>query len=146
MFAYISTYHVLKWKYLISSPTFPHLNINFSLLFKVLQNRRFSTDRDDTMTRHDFRPLFICVLNLKSLAQFLHTKLTGTKYLTSGENVKIDNYLIVPESTIFNRSRWDLDEARLQTSVYTCIKFESSSSIASDQTRLHKVLGIWKIV
>ena len=25
--------------------------------------------------------------------------------------------------------------------VYTCIKFESSSPIASDQTRLHKVLG-----
>ena len=38
----------------------------------------------------------------------------------------------------------DRDEARLQTLVYMCIKFESSSFIASDQTRLHKVLGIWK--
>ena len=34
-----------------------------SHFFKVLQNRQFSTDRDYTMTRHDFRPWFICVLN-----------------------------------------------------------------------------------
>ena len=40
--------------------------------------RQFSTDQDATMTRHDCRPWFICVLNKKSLAQFLHTKLACT--------------------------------------------------------------------
>ena len=32
-----------------------------STIFKVLQNRQFSTDRDKTLTRHDFRPWFIRV-------------------------------------------------------------------------------------
>ena len=65
-------------------------------------------------------------------------------YLTSGENVKTDNFQSVPESTIFNRSRQNLNEARLQTSVYTRIKFERYSLIASYQTRLHKELDIYK--
>ena len=99
------------------------LNWRDQSLIKVLQNRKFPTDRDDTMTRHDFRPWFICVLNLKSLAQFLHTKLACTMYLTSGENVKTDNFQSVPESTIFNRSRLNFNETRLETSVYTIIKF-----------------------
>ena len=32
-----------------------------STIFKVLQNRQFSTDRDETLTRHDFRPRYIRV-------------------------------------------------------------------------------------
>ena len=49
----------------------------------MLQNRQFSTDRDETLTRHDFRPWFMRVQNLKALAQLLHTKLAWTKYPTS---------------------------------------------------------------
>ena len=66
------------------------LELTRPVTFQVLQNQRFSTDRDDTMTRHDFRPWFICLLNSKSLAQFLYTKLACTMYLTLGENVKTD--------------------------------------------------------
>ena len=141
MFAYISTYHVLKWWYLILSPTFPHLNINFSLLFKVPKSTIFNRSR----WHHDEARLqtlvYMCIKS-KSPAQFLHTKLACKMYLTSGENVKTDNFQSVPESTIFNRSRWNLDEARLQTSVYTCIKFKSSSSTPSYPTRVHNVLNI----
>ena len=58
------------------------------------------------------------------------------------------------KSTLFKCSRinnFQLIEIKLwrgttSNLVYACIKFESSSSIASDQTRLHKVLGIWKKV
>ena len=67
-----------------------------------------------------------------------------TMYLTSGENVKTDNFQSVPESTIFNQSRLNPNEARLETSVYTRIKFERYSLIASYQTRLHKELDICK--
>ena len=59
--------------------------MNFSLLFKALQNRQLSTDRDKTLTRHDFRPWFIRVKKLKALAHFLHTQLACTKYPISSE-------------------------------------------------------------
>ena len=51
------------------------------VIFKVLQNRQFSIDRDKTLTRHNFRYWFISVQNLKALAQLLHTKLACTKGL-----------------------------------------------------------------
>ena len=59
-------------------------------------------------------------------------------------NLKIDNFRSAPESTIFNQSRWNFDEAQLQTLVYTCVKFKGSSFIPSYELRVHKVLGIWK--
>ena len=51
----------------------------------------FSTDRDKSLTRHDFRPWFIRVLNLKPLAQLLHTQLACTKYpISSGTDRQTD--------------------------------------------------------
>ena len=49
------------------------------------------------------------------------------------------HFSTAPESTIFNRSRWSLDEAQLQTLVYTCIEFKSSMLISSYLTREHKL-------
>ena len=49
-------------------------------IFQRLQNRQFSTDRDETLTRHNLRHWFISVLDLKALAQVLHTKLACTNY------------------------------------------------------------------
>ena len=62
-----------------------------STIFKVLQNRQFSTDRDETLTRHDFKLWFIRVLNIKALAQLLHTQLACTKYpISSGTDRRTD--------------------------------------------------------
>ena len=61
--------------------------------------RQFSTDQDDTMTRHDCRPWFICVLNKKISRSIPSYQTRVHMYLTSGENVKTDNFQSVPEST-----------------------------------------------
>ena len=62
-------------------------------------------------------------------------------HISSSEYELFATYLSAPKS-IFNQSRWHHDKARLQTLVYTCIKFESSSSTPSYQTRVHKVPSI----
>ena len=84
----------------------------------VLRNRKFSTDRDKTLTRHDFRPWFIRVLNLKCLAQLLQTRLACTKCLVSEKSLK---------STIFKV---------LQNRQFSTDRDETTPSY---QTRVHKV-------
>ena len=42
-------------------------------IFQRLQNRQISTDRDETLTRQNFRPRYLRVLNLKALSQLLQT-------------------------------------------------------------------------
>ena len=59
-------------------------------IFQRLQNRQFSTDRDETLTRHTFRYWFIRVLNLKALAQLLHTQLACTNYPMSRGDGRTD--------------------------------------------------------
>ena len=61
-------------------------------IFKMLQNRQFSIDRDETLTRHNFRPWFIRVYNFKALAQSLQAKLACTKCLAYEKKFKIDNF------------------------------------------------------
>ena len=61
-------------------------------MFKVLQNQQFSTDRDKTLTRHDFRPWFIRVKMLKAQAQSRQTKLACTKCLAYEKKFKMDNF------------------------------------------------------
>ena len=58
---------------------------------------------------------------------------------TSGLNLKKRSGLFWFLSPLHARSRWNLDEARLQTLIYTCKKCESSSSTPSHSTRVHKV-------
>ena len=55
------------------------------------------------------------------------------------KSLKSTIFKVLQNRQFFNRSRWNLDEARLQTLVYTCIQFESSSSTPSYLTRVHKV-------
>ena len=62
-------------------------------IFLRLQNRQFSTDRDETLTKHDFRPRFIPAINFKALAQFPYTKLACTKGLIPEKKVKNRQFL-----------------------------------------------------
>ena len=83
-----------------SSQRSPHNNIITHIsstenetfaIFQRPKYRQFSTDRDKTLTRHDFRPLFMRVWNLKALTQLLQTKLACTKCLASEKKFKIDH-------------------------------------------------------
>ena len=74
------------------------------VIFQRLQNRQFSIDQDETLTRHKFRIWFIRVYNLKALAQLLYTKLACTKCLAPEKKVKnrqffkcsrIDNFQLI---------------------------------------------------
>ena len=55
-------------------------------LFQSAPESTFKTDRDETLTRHDFIPRFMREINLKALAQLLHAKLACTKCLASEKN------------------------------------------------------------
>ena len=80
-------------------------------------------------------------------SSFKHTWMIISYIITHISSTEYDDFDIIqtaPESNIFHRSRLNLDEARLQTLIYTCIKFPSASSTHSLLTHLHKVFGIWK--
>ena len=49
-------------------------------IFQRLQSRQFSTNRDETLTRHNFRHWFIRVQNIEALALFLYAELACTNH------------------------------------------------------------------
>ena len=61
-------------------------------IFPVLQNRQFMSDRDETLTRHDFRPWFIRVLSFEPLAQSFipNSRAQSTLYQAGKTDRRID--------------------------------------------------------
>ena len=76
--------NILEWYYLII--IIIHISSTEYDNFAIIQTAPkyfFSTDRDETLTRHDFRPWFIRVYNFQALAKLIHYKLAWTKCLAS---------------------------------------------------------------